>query len=271
MSRPLRQKVYFQLFAQPDHEGGLTITNRIVVAVILISIVVAVLSTEPTIVRTHYDRFLYAEMAFGVLFLIEYLARIWAVAEAPGPGGAWAKRWRFARSVIGLIDLAVVVASLFPFLVTSASILRIVRLLRLAELMQFGRFSLALREIGKAASERRYDLFVTLALAAGLILLSATALYWAEGDAQPDEFGSIPRAMWWGGHHAHRGGLRRCRADHAAGQDLRLGGGDKLDRDGGGSHRYHRRRLLRRHAAPPPAGRCAAQVTRAPSGVIRHP
>lgn len=197
MSRPLRQQVYYQLFAAPDQQDGLTITNRVIAGVIIVSVVVAVLSTEPEIVRGRYTQFLYAEMAFGVLFLIEYVARIWSLAEAPGPGGAWRKRWRFARSVIGLIDLAVVIASLFPFLVTSASILRIVRLLRLAELMQFGRFSLALREIGKAVSERRYDLFVTLALAGGLILLSATALYWAESDEQPAAFGSIPRAMWW--------------------------------------------------------------------------
>ena len=197
MGRPLRQLVYFQLFATADHEHGLTVTNRIVVAVIIVSVVVAILSTEPTIARDHYRQFLIAELAFGVLFLIEYAVRLWSVAETPGPGGNWIKRWRFARSVVGIIDLAVVIASLFPFLVTSASVLRIVRLLRLAELMQFGRFSLALREIGKAVSERRYDLFVMLALAAGLILVSATALYWAEGAIQPREFGSIPRAMWW--------------------------------------------------------------------------
>ncbi len=196
MTRTLRQETYRQLFAAFSG-GGLTLTNRVIVAVILVSVVVAVLSTEPDLASGHYREFLYAEMAFGVVFLVEYLARLWSVAEAPGPGGAWSKRWRFARSFIGVIDLAVVIASLFPLLVTSASIFRIVRLLRLAELMQFGRFSLALREIGKAVSERRYDLFVTLALAAGLILMSATALYWAEGEVQPDEFGSIPRAMWW--------------------------------------------------------------------------
>jgi voltage-gated potassium channel len=197
VTRSLRRQVYRQLFAPADDADGLTPTNWVIVAVILVSVVIAVLSTEPTIAREHYATLLAAEMVFGVLFLAEYLARIWTVAEAPGPGSALAKRWRFARSFIGLIDLAVVIASLFPFLVTSASIFRIIRLLRLAELMQFGRFSLALREIGRAVSERRYDIFVTLALAAGLILISATALYWAEAEVQPDAFGSIPRAMWW--------------------------------------------------------------------------
>ncbi len=197
MSRPLRQRVYFQLFGSLDQHGKLTITNKFVVTVIVISVVVAVLSTEPTLIRGHYDTLILIEIAFGVLFLVEYIARIWSIAERPGPGGAAAKRWRFATSFIGIIDLAVVIASLFPFLVTSASILRIVRLLRLAELMQFGRFSLALREIAKAVSERRYDVFVTLALTGGMILIAATALYWAESEVQPEAFGSIPRAMWW--------------------------------------------------------------------------
>jgi voltage-gated potassium channel len=197
LSRTLRQQVYRELFARPEGDEGLTITNQLVMATILVSIVVAVLSTEPRIARNHGSQLLAAEMAFGIVFLVEYAARLWSVAEAPGTGSAAYKRWRFARSVIGIIDLAVVVATLFPFLVTSASVFRIVRLLRLVELMQSGRFSLALREIGKAVSERRYDLFVTLALAGGLILTSATALYWAEGEVQPAVFGSIPRAMWW--------------------------------------------------------------------------
>ena len=30
-----------------------------------------------------------------------------------------------------------------------------------------------------------------------LSLAAGSLLYWAEGAAQPDKFGSIPRAMWW--------------------------------------------------------------------------
>ena len=29
------------------------------------------------------------------------------------------------------------------------------------------------------------------------MLISSTLLYWAEGDVQPDKFGSIPRSFWW--------------------------------------------------------------------------
>lgn len=197
MMRSLREKVYYQLYASTGADGRLTITNRVVVLVIIVSVVLAVLGTEPTIYRENRQYFLRAEMIFGLVFLLEYSARVWAAPEQPGPESAWAKRWRFIRSPFALIDLLVVVLALFPFLVTSAPILRLLRLLRLAALMKFGRFSMALRQLGTAVSERRYDLFVTLALAGALLLFGATALHWAEGRVQPDAFGSIPRAMWW--------------------------------------------------------------------------
>ena len=36
--------------------------------------------------------------------------------------------------------------------------------------------------------------FVALLL---LMLIASTLMYWAEGAAQPEKFGSIPRTMWW--------------------------------------------------------------------------
>jgi voltage-gated potassium channel len=30
-----------------------------------------------------------------------------------------------------------------------------------------------------------------------VLIVSSTLLYFVEGEAQPDNFGSIPRAMWW--------------------------------------------------------------------------
>lgn len=192
-----RRFVYNQLFASARSDGSLSLTNKVILVVIVTSVLLAIIGTEPAIVGEYRHWFLYAEMTFGGIFLVEYIGRVWAAAEGPGDESAWAKRWAFIRSPFGIIDLIVVVAALFPFLVTSAPILRVLRILRLAALMKFGRFSLALQELGRAIGERRYDLFVTMALAAALLLFGATALHWAEGAKQPEAFGSIPRAMWW--------------------------------------------------------------------------
>ena len=38
---------------------------------------------------------------------------------------------------------------------------------------------------------------MSVMIAGLLMLVSSTLLYMVEGEAQPDDFGSIPRAMWW--------------------------------------------------------------------------
>lgn len=193
----LRARAYRELFASARTDGKLTVTNRLIVAAIIASVVVAIVGTERSFATANRSAILWAEFAFGILFLVEYCARIWAVAERPGPEGDNAKRLEWARSFFALVDLLVVVITLVPFLLAGAPILRLLRLFRLAALLKFGRFSMALRALGSAIVERRYDLFVTGALAMVLLLGGATALYWAEGRVQPEAFGSIPRAMWW--------------------------------------------------------------------------
>lgn len=195
--RRLRSYLYYQLAVGAEPDGRLTLCNRLLVLFIVAAVATAVLSTEPTIAPEWRHGFVVAEAVFGAVFLVEYLARIYAAAEAPGPEPAWRKRWRFVRSPLGLIDLAVVVFTLAPFLTSDAAVLRVVRLVRVFAVMKFGRFSKAIREVWSAVSDRGDDLIVTVALAAMLLLFGATALFLVEGRLQPEQFGSIPRALWW--------------------------------------------------------------------------
>ena len=193
----LRHRVYRELFASAREDGKLTLTNKVIVVMILASVALAIIGTERQLAVDNRTVLRWAEFGFGVAFLIEYLARFWSAAEKPGDGSATQKRLGWAFSFFALVDLAVVVASLIPMLVTGAPIFRLIRLFRLASLLRFGEFSNALRALSTAIVERRYDLAVTGALAGVLVLVGATALYWAEGAQQPEAFGSIPRAMWW--------------------------------------------------------------------------
>jgi voltage-gated potassium channel len=193
----LRHRVYRQMFLRAH--GGTTLSNfnRFMIVVIVAAVALAIFGTEPTVVRGNLRVFIALEMAFGVIFLIEYVGRVWSVVEEAHEGSDLAKRLRYMRSPLAIVDLVVVIASLSPFMFTDAAILRVVRLLRLAALAKFGRFNHALEELSEAIHSRRYELSVTVGLAGCLILLGATALYWAEHNVQPEAFGSIPRAMWW--------------------------------------------------------------------------
>ncbi|MGN6499096.1 MAG: ion transporter [Tsuneonella sp.] len=194
---PLRAALHHQLFVGAEPDGSLTVLNKLLVTVIVLAVAAGVVETEPTLPAPWGHALRWAEIAFGAVFLAEYLARIYAAAESEGPGSAWGKRWRFIRSPLGLLDLLVVISTLTPAVTADAAMLRIVRLVRVIALMKFGRFSKAIREVGAAIAERGDDLIVTVALASVLLLFGATALYMCEGPVQPEQFGSIPRALWW--------------------------------------------------------------------------
>ncbi|TCD05483.1 two pore domain potassium channel family protein [Erythrobacteraceae bacterium CFH 75059] len=49
----------------------------------------------------------------------------------------------------------------------------------------------------RAILSRASHLWVTLFITGLFLILSATLMFWIEGDGQPEAFGSIPRAMWW--------------------------------------------------------------------------
>jgi voltage-gated potassium channel len=186
------------MFIGGEHHGRLSVINLFLVLVILAAVTVSVIATEPTIDGAYHGLILELEVTFGVIFLVEYLLRVWCVAEAPGRGSAAAKRLRFVVSPMAIVDLVVVLTSLLPFFVVGdVAGLRLIRLVRLLALVKFGRFSHAMQDIAAVVWDRRYELGVTVGFAWVVLLFGATALFWAEGDVQPDQFGSIPRSLYW--------------------------------------------------------------------------
>jgi len=189
-----RMRVYRQLHGAD--RPGLTITQRLLAVAIVVSVGLAIVSTEPDLGAGVLEGIEAAELAFGVIFLAEYLLRVWACPENPeyaGPGG----RLRYVRRPVPIVDLL----ALLPFLVGAVGaesfVLRSIRVLRLVALSKLVRYSAAMRLVISSVWERRYELVFAVCLAGLAILISSSALYLIEGGHQPKAFGSIPRAMWW--------------------------------------------------------------------------
>ena len=157
----------------------------------------AILETEPLVYAPLRAPFDLAEEFLTMVFTAEYVVRFWAYAEAPGDGSDWRKRLRFATSLPGLLDLVVVLVAWAPHLTTNLALLRFARLARIVRVAKLGRFSRAAEHLHYAVTTRAYELLLAASLALILVIVGATALYWAEGTVQPDKFGSIPRALWW--------------------------------------------------------------------------
>lgn len=158
---------------------------------------VAVLESEVTIYTGNEALFRGVELVLGGIFLAEYLTRIWVAPEADPGGPAWRARLRFIFSPAGLLDLLALSPLLLEEMGPQAFLLRLARMLRILRFARLGQFSGAFAFLREALLSRRHELILGVGVASGLLVLSATLLYVVEGEAQPEAFGSIPRAMWW--------------------------------------------------------------------------
>lgn len=193
----LRHRLYIALDPVARRKPGLSLLNWFFVAAILIGTFTCIFATEPEVTRGNESLFAGIELVLGVIFLIEYLARLWVTPEGSGEGSATQKRLRFVSSPSAILDLVVLVATFGTLFASNVQLLRLFRLLRIIRVAKLARMSMAMHHLWVAVKSRRYELLVTMAMAAFLVIFGATALYIVEGDIQPDKFGSIPRALWW--------------------------------------------------------------------------
>lgn len=193
----LRVAAFRQLEPSAWPRKGLSPVNLFLIVLILIAAAEAVIDTEPTIAGGREYLFDRVELTLGLIFLVEYLARIWVAVENPRFATARFPRLRYMVTPIAIIDFLAVVPALFAFGGAPSLMLRFFRVLRLLRLAKLGRTSKALQHIRDAVVERRYEFALILGMLGITILIAGSLLYLAEAEAQPDKFGSIPRAMWW--------------------------------------------------------------------------
>ncbi len=195
--RSVRLRVYRQLEPTAWPRKGLSPTNLFLAILIVIAVIAAVVETEPLIAQGRELLFDDFEVGVASIFAVEYAARVWTIVENPRFAAYRFPRLRYIVSPIAIIDLLAIVPAFFAFGGTSSLALRFFRILRMLRLAKLGRTSSAWTAIREALHDRRYEFGVVLGLVGLTLLISASMLYIAEAEAQPDKFGSIPRALWW--------------------------------------------------------------------------
>lgn len=193
----LRRRLFLQLDLHSADDGRVSVLNKVIMALILLSVAYVVLSTEITVVERWPALFFALDLTFAGLFTLEYLLRLWCAGERAEYAGLRG-RLRYAATPRAMIDLLAIIPFYLAFGMTESFLLRLFRLLRIVSLAKVSRYTEALHSLQRAISQRRYELLVSLGAAMVVLLAAATVLYAVEGRAQPEHFGSIPRALWWG-------------------------------------------------------------------------
>jgi voltage-gated potassium channel len=160
--------------------------NLVIQALILVSLVTFSIETLPELSeRARYWLYVVEVLTVSV-FTIEYGLRILVADD----------RLRFVTSFYGVVDLV----AILPFYVATGVDLRTVRVLRVFRvfrIFKFARYTQAIDRFKEAFRELREELVLFLVAALLAVFLSSVGIYYFEGEAQPETFGSVFHCMWW--------------------------------------------------------------------------
>ncbi len=130
-----------------------------------------------------------------VIFSIEYLLRLWSVAEAKPVNTTWHQRWQWLKSPSALIDLVAIAPAFLNFFVNID--LRFLRILRLFRILKLTRYFASLRILLVVINKEKGSFQAVIFILIIMIVTASSGIYLVENHAQPEEFESIPKAMWW--------------------------------------------------------------------------
>lgn len=192
----LRRRIYEVLEPGSGDRLALGVDVALIVLV-LTNVVAAVLESVPAIEHSFGGAFSLIEVGSVVVFSLEYALRLWSAPEH-GPWQylpPWGARMRFVRQPQAVIDLF----SIAPFYLALFSPwdLRALLILRLLRFFKLARYSPGVASLFQAFARERRALMACGIILLGTVLIAASAMYYAEREAQPDKLGTIPDAMYW--------------------------------------------------------------------------
>lgn len=195
--RTLRQKTHALLFA--DARGG---TLHLSVEIFLIfwigaSVLSIVCESVESLDARYGALFRAIDVAAFVVFGLEYGLRLYASAENAPSGSPWRARWRFARSLPGVIDLVAILPFMLQMLLGGFVDLRFLRIVRMLRLLKLSRYSSANDTMFAVLKKEAPVLLASSLVMCLLVFIMAALGYLLERDAQPDKFENIPQSIYW--------------------------------------------------------------------------
>ena len=193
----LRRRLYLTL--EPTEKGGLAerIFEVVLITIILLNILTIVLGSVQEI-DVHYKKwfetFEYISVGF---FTLEYIGRLYSIVEKPQYSDPITGRLRYAVTLLALVDLLAFLPFYIAFSV-DLRFLRIFRLMAVFRMFKIMRYLHALSVFKQVLKDRKEQLVLSFFFILFILIIISFIMFYAEHDAQPENFSSIPATMWWG-------------------------------------------------------------------------
>ena len=173
-------------------------TDIFLICLIVLNIIAVLLETVDSIYNIYSFEFLVFERISTIIFLVEYILRVWVAIENDKKNKNNSKlilRLKYMITWPAIIDLLAVLSGILPMIFNVD--LRILRALRMLRLLKFSRYFKVMNLLLGVLREEKQSFLAAMFLLTIAMLIASTGIYIFEKDAQPEKFGSIPAAMWW--------------------------------------------------------------------------
>ena len=133
-----------------------------------------------------------------ILFSVEYLLRIWTSDLLFPNEKRLNALFKYMTSGMAIIDLLAILPFYLHFLFPSVFLgLRTFRLIRLLRIFKLNRYSDSLNSIGAVFKSKAREILVSFFVVVLLLIVASLLIYYAEHDAQPDNFKNAFSGLWW--------------------------------------------------------------------------
>ncbi|RJT06482.1 ion transporter [Halococcus sp. IIIV-5B] len=181
-------------------EGGTPgqVVDWCVMALIVLNALLVMLETVGSL-DAQYGHLFEAFALFSIAaFTVEYVARVWAATAGETYTRPVIGRLRYMARPYPLIDLLAIAPFYLAAALGNVDLLFLMRPIWLLRLTRLTRYSSRMQTLERVIWAKREDLSIALSGATVLLVIASSLLYYAEHDAQPEAFSSIPAALWWG-------------------------------------------------------------------------
>jgi len=182
-----RQALWRVIFLSDTRAGR--IFDVVLLWLIGISVLTVILESVEELRPTFGNSLVLVEWAFTLIFTVEYLLRLWVVR----------RRWRYAASFFGLVDLISILPSWLELVVPDAHYFLALRVLRLMRMFRILRMAGHVEEAAvlvAALNASRRKIIVFFVSILSLVCVEGTIMYVLERGTNSG-FSNIPQSIYW--------------------------------------------------------------------------
>ena len=198
MYQKTKHKVHILLHPELGESKADKAVNIFIITLIVLNVIAVMMETVHPLYENNRKLFDTFDLISVIIFSVEYVLRVWSCTHDPKYKGSVKGRIKYMLSPGALIDLLAFLPTYFhAFLNFDLRILRLLRFFRFFRLFRLTAYTKSAQMIFNVFRSRLNELFLSFIMVLFLIVIASCLLYFAEHNAQPDSFSSIPATIWW--------------------------------------------------------------------------